>query len=37
MSRPEMKKIYTMPPGKAEYEYAVECWEKVFGGEEDAE
>lgn len=21
----DMKKIFTMPPGKAEYEYAVEC------------
>ena len=89
MNQPKMKKIFTMPPGKAEYEYAVkcrfcnetyridmnsdlyyrldrflegeghaeemmhdlppgiremflsgmcpECWEKTFGGEEDAE
>ena len=25
MNQPKMKKIFTMPPGKAEYEYAVKC------------
>lgn len=25
MIQPKMKKIFTMPPGKAEYEYAVKC------------